>query len=192
MTSPTPAASPRPGLLGFEGHWPDLAADVFVAPGALVIGRVTLGAGSSVWFNSVLRGDGNFIRVGARTNIQDLSMVHIASGRTPTIIGDDVTVGHRALLHACEIGDSCLIGMGAIIQDRAVVEPFCLIGAGALVTEGTRIPTGTLALGAPARVKRDLTEGERAMITRSALDYAALAQRFRSSLTTTPPPHTEP
>ncbi len=192
MTSPAPAHPAGPGVLGVEGHWPDLAADVFIAPGALVIGRGTIGAGSSIWFNSVLRGDGNFIRVGARTNIQDLSMVHIASGRTPTIIGDDVTVGHRALIHACEVGDCCLVGMGAIIQDRAVIEPHCLIGAGALVTEGTRIPSGTLALGAPARPKRDLTDAERAMIARSALDYAALAQRFRASLAVAPPTQSEP
>ncbi len=169
------------GVFPFEDRVPRLAPDVFVARGAMVIGDVDMGAGSSVWFGSVLRGDGHFIRVGENTNIQDLSMVHIASGLQPTLIGDNVTVGHRALLHACEIGDHCLIGMGAILLDRVVVEPFALIGAGALVTEGTRIPSGCLAVGAPAKVRRDLTEAERDMIVSSATNYAALAQRFRSA-----------
>ena len=165
----------------FAGHTPTLAADVFVAAGAVVIGDVEIGAGSSIWFNTVVRGDGHSIRIGARTNIQDLSMVHISSGRNPTIIGDDVTVGHRAILHGCELRDHCLIGMGATILDRVVIGEYAMVGAGALVTEGTVVPPGTLVLGAPAKVRREITGEERAMLERSAGHYAELARRYRES-----------
>lgn len=165
----------------FEGKTPIIASDVFVAPGAVVIGDVEIGAGSSIWFNSIVRGDVYYIRIGERCNIQDLSMVHVTGGRHETILGNDVTVGHRVVLHGCHVADHCLIGMGAVVMDRAVIGEYSMIGAGALVTEGTVIPPGTLAVGFPARVKRELTEAERAHLERSSQRYQRLAARYRQS-----------
>ena len=165
----------------FEGKTPIIASDVFVAPGGDVIGDVEIGAGSTIWFNSIVRGDVYYIRIGERCNIQDLSMVHVTGGRHETILGNDVTVGHRVVLHGCHVADHCLIGMGAVVMDRAVIGEYSMIGAGALVTEGTVIPPGTLAVGFPARVKRELTEAERAHLERSSQRYQRLAARYRQS-----------
>lgn len=165
----------------FEGTTPKLAPDTYVAPGAQVIGDVEIGAGSSVWFNSVIRGDVYHVRIGQRTNIQDLSMIHVTTGRHATILGDNVTVGHRVTLHGCNIANNCLVGIGAIVMDRVEVGEYCLIGAGSLVTEGTVIPSGTLALGAPAKVRRDLRADERALIDKLAQRYQVLAERYRTS-----------
>jgi carbonic anhydrase/acetyltransferase-like protein (isoleucine patch superfamily) len=166
----------------FEEHLPNLAADVFVAPGAVVIGDVVAGSGSSVWYNVVIRGDVQPIRIGARTNIQDLSMVHVTSGRFSTTIGDDVTVGHRAILHGCIVENGALIGMGAIVLDGAVIGAESIIGAGAVVTQGTRIPPRSLALGSPARVIRELRDDEVAGLYRSAAGYVDLSRRHGASL----------
>ena len=156
----------------YGGKAPRLHGTAFVAETAVVIGDVELGEDSSVWFGSVLRGDIHSIRIGARTNIQDQSVVHVTGGTHPTCVGDDVTVGHRVTLHGCTIQDRCLIGMGSIVLDGAVIGEDSLVGAGSLVPPGMIVPPRKLALGAPARVKRDLTAAEIASFLASAQSYA--------------------
>lgn len=171
-----------PNILTFEGHEPQLAPDAFVAPGAFVMGQVTLGAQSNIWYNCVLRGDVMPITVGARTNIQDLSMIHVSTGTFSCHIGDDVTIGHKATIHGCIIGNGCLIGMGAIILDGAVIEDHCLIAAGSIIPPGKRIPSGSVVMGAPGKVKRTLTEAQIQHHYASAHHYVELAERHRISL----------
>ena len=168
-----------PIISPYDGRAPRLHASVFVAEGAVVVGDVEIGEGSSIWFGTVVRGDVNHVRIGARTNLQDLTVVHVTSGKHPTVIGDDVTVGHRAVLHGCTIRDRCLIGIGAIVMDGAVVGPDAMVGAGALVTPGTIVPPGTLVLGSPAKPRRELTPEERASLRTSAERYAGYAARYR-------------
>lgn len=168
--------------LPFEGTTPRLADDVFVAPGALLIGDVTAGEGASFWYNVVVRGDVCPIRVGARTNVQDLSVIHVTSGKFSTDIGDDVTIGHRAIIHGCRIEEGCLIGMGAIVMDGAVVGASSIVGAGAVVTPGTVIPPRSLVMGSPARVRREVRDDEIPGLYASALHYVTLAERHRVSL----------
>jgi carbonic anhydrase/acetyltransferase-like protein (isoleucine patch superfamily) len=164
------------------GRAPRLHASVFVAENAVVVGDVEIGEGSSIWFGTVVRGDVNHVRVGARTNLQDLTVVHVTSGTHPTVIGDDVTVGHRAVLHGCTIRDRCLVGIGAIVMDGAVVGPDAMVGAGALVAPGTVVPPGTLVLGSPAKPRRELTPEERAFLRTSAERYAGYAARYRGEV----------
>ncbi len=163
----------------YGDHAPKLGNNVFVAHGAVVIGHAEIGDDSSIWYGAVVRADVGLIRIGKRTNIQDLSLVHITDedGGKPadTIIGDDVTIGHKAIIHGCTIHDRVLIGMGAIILDGAVIESDCLIGAGSLVPPGKTIPSGTLALGSPAKVVRELTEADREQLRRSAAHYVKVA-----------------
>jgi len=170
-------------LLSLDGLSPETPedGDLFVAPGARVIGRVRLGAGASVWFNAVLRGDGEPIVIGAGSNIQDNSTVHTDPG-CPVHVGPDVTVGHRAILHGCVIGEGALIGMGAVVLNRAVIGPRSLVGANALVTEDKVFPEGVLILGSPARVVRALTPQEIAGLAASAERYRWNARRHRSGL----------
>ncbi len=149
---------------------PKLGAGVYIAKGAVVLGDVRLGDYSSVWYNAVVRGDINYISVGHHTNIQDNAVLHLAD-EFPCIVGNYVTVGHSAIVHACTIGDEVLIGMGAIVLDGAVVGEQCLIGARALVTGGTKIPAGSLVLGSPAKVARELTPDERAGLKHWADKY---------------------
>ena len=153
---------------------PRVGAGVYIARGAVVVGDVTLGDHSSVWYNAVLRGDINRIVVGRYTNIQDNAVLHLEDN-LPCVLGDYVTVGHSAIVHACTVGDESLVGMGSVILDGAVVGRQCLIGAKALVTMGMQIPDGSLVLGAPARVVRALTEDERRKLRYSAEKYAANA-----------------
>jgi carbonic anhydrase/acetyltransferase-like protein (isoleucine patch superfamily) len=164
----------------FGDHAPRLAPDVFIAPGAHVIGDVEIGAGSSIWFNTVVRGDVFHVRIGQRTNVQDLSLIHVTTGKHATLIGDEVTIGHRALIHGCTIENRCLIGMGAILMDRVVIGEESIVAAGAVVTEGTVIPPGTLALGFPAKPRRELSDAERAHLGTAARKYAALAATYRA------------
>lgn len=172
-------------ILPFEGAIPQVQKNVFLAPQSVVIGDVVIGENSSVWFNSIVRGDVNFIRIGSRTNIQDLSMVHVTNKNSPkaspTHIGDDVTVGHRVIIHGCTIGSRCLIGMGAIIMDGAVIGDDCIIGAGSVVTEKTVIPAGSLAFGSPAKVIRPLKENELKFLPVSAEHYVKLASSYLSA-----------
>ena len=166
-------------ILPYGGKAPRLAASAFLAEGSVVVGDVEIGDASSLWFGAIVRGDVNHVRIGARTNVQDLSVVHVTSRTHPTVIGDDVTVGHRAVLHGCTIRDRCLVGIGAIVLDGAVVGPDAMIGAGALVPPGMVVPPGTLVLGAPAKVKRPLTPDELAFLRASAANYAGYAARYR-------------
>src|SRR5438477_4207140 len=158
-------------LEAFLRREPTIGRHVYIARGAVVVGDVTLGDHSSVWYNAVLRGDINRIVVGHHTNIQDNAVVHVADDY-PCLFGNYVTVGHSAIVHACTIGDEVLIGMGAIILDGAVIGERSLIGANALITQGTQIPPGSLVLGSPARVARVLSAEERRELKISAEKYA--------------------
>ena len=157
-------------VLTAAGRTPVLDPSAFVASGARVIGGVTLGEGSSVWYNAVLRADGDTITVGAGSNIQDNVSVHVDSGR-PVLIGENVSVGHNAVVHGCTIGDGSLIGMGSVILSGAVIGAGCLVAGGAVVLEGAVIPPGSLVAGVPAKVRRELTHDERAGIVRNAQIY---------------------
>jgi carbonic anhydrase/acetyltransferase-like protein (isoleucine patch superfamily) len=149
---------------------PVIGAGVYIARGAVVVGDVTLGEQSSVWYNAVLRGDINRIVVGHHTNIQDNAVLHLADD-FPCVVGNYVTVGHSAIVHACTIQNEVLVGMGATILDGAVIEDQCLIGAGALVTQGVRIPAGSLVMGAPGKVARTLSAEERGKLKSWAIKY---------------------
>jgi len=166
-------------LLPYKNQLPSVHPTCFLADNARVIGDVTLAEDVNIWYGAVLRGDVNCIKVGARTNIQDLSLVHVASGYSTTI-GEDVTIGHSAIVHACQIGSNVLIGMGAIILDGAVVEDNVIIGAGALVPPGKVIPSGSLAVGSPAKVVRQLTDDEKRGLKESATKYVALSQDYKT------------
>ncbi|MBI4574841.1 MAG: gamma carbonic anhydrase family protein [Planctomycetes bacterium] len=166
-------------ILRFDGKTPVVPASAFVAPGAAVIGDVVLGEDASVWYGAVVRGDVHWIRIGRGTNIQDGTVIHVTTARWPTEIGEEVTVGHKAVLHGCRVRRSALIGMGAIVLDDAEVGEEAMVAAGALVTPGTRIPPRTLALGVPARVRRDLTEEELRGLKESAHHYVELARAHR-------------
>ena len=156
----------------FLGKKPRLGKGVYIAKTATVIGDVTLGAHSSVWYGAVLRGDINRIAIGHHSNIQDNAVLHLADD-FPCLVGNWVTVGHSAIVHACKVGDEVLVGMGAIILDGAVIGKQSLIGAGALVTQGVKIPPGSLVLGSPAKVVRKLTPKERAGLKWWAEKYVA-------------------
>ncbi|MFO1105116.1 MAG: gamma carbonic anhydrase family protein [Amaricoccus sp.] len=168
-------------LWSLDGVAPALAGDAWVAPGARLIGKVTLRSRASVWFNAVLRGDNEPIEVGAGSNVQDGSVLHTDMG-FPLTIGPDCTIGHMAILHGCTIGAGTLVGMGATVLNGAVIGDKVLIGAGALVTEGKAIPEGVLVTGRPGKVVRDLTPEEIERLAGSARRYQANAARFRAGL----------
>jgi carbonic anhydrase/acetyltransferase-like protein (isoleucine patch superfamily) len=166
-----------------DGVRPRIHSTAWVAPTATVVGNVEIGAQSGIWFGCVLRGDTNLIRIGARSNIQDLSMLHVNPGETmQCLIGDDVTVGHRAIVHACRLHDRAFVGMGAIVLDEAEIESDSVLAAGGVLTPGKRIPAGELWAGAPARKLRDLTESDRAYFSLNAPAYVQNAMRFRDGL----------
>jgi len=162
----------------YKNQWPILGEKVFIAEGAQVIGDVEIGEGSSVWFNTVVRGDVFPIRIGKKVNIQDNSVMHVTGGVHSTTLEDEVTVGHRVILHGCTVKRLALIGMGSVILDGAVIGEESFIGAGSLVTPGTQIPPRVLALGSPCKVKRDLTEAELQSLKLSAEHYFQLAQDY--------------
>jgi carbonic anhydrase/acetyltransferase-like protein (isoleucine patch superfamily) len=164
----------------FESHAPRVAPAAFIAPDAWVIGNVSVGAHSSIFFNAVLRGDIQAITVGAGTNIQEHCLVHTSHGMDPVTIGDNVTVGHRAIIHGCTIGSLSLIGMGATILDNAMVGERCIIGAHSLVVKGMIIPPQSLVMGTPAKVIRTLTDDEIQSLTASAESYQRLAAQYAS------------
>jgi carbonic anhydrase/acetyltransferase-like protein (isoleucine patch superfamily) len=168
-------------LYDLNDHQVTLAPDTFIAPNAAVIGRVNLGADSSVWFNAVIRGDVEDITVGACTNIQDGAILHADEGE-PLVIGKGVTIGHRAMLHGCRIGDHALIGIGATVLNGAEVGSESIVGAHALITEGKAFPDRVLLLGSPAKVVRELTTAEIESLHDSARHYVANGRRFRQSL----------
>lgn len=156
---------------------PLVAEGVFIAPGAVVVGAVELGAESSIWFGSVLRGDINRIVVGARSNVQDGSVLHVSDDHA-CVLGERVTVGHRAVVHACTVEDEVLVGMGAVILDGARIGARSIIAAGALVTKSMQVPPGSLVMGAPAKVVRALTAEEQAANARLALKYVEVSRRY--------------
>lgn len=161
-------------LREYEGHIPKVDPSAYVFDNAVVIGKVMIGADSSVWPGCVLRGDVENILIGEGTNIQDGTIIHTNYGM-PSIIGKGVVVGHRAVLHGCRIGDRCLIGMGAVVLDGAVVGDDCIIGAGALVTEKAVIPSGSLVLGVPGKVARQVNDEEKEKIAKNAREYIVFA-----------------
>lgn len=165
-------------ILPYQGKLPTIAADCFIAPTATVIGDVEIGAETSVWFNCVIRGDVHEIRIGARTNIQDGTIVHVTGGKLGTYIGSDITIGHGAVLHACTLEDCCFIGMGAVILDGAVVETGAMVAAGAVVTPGKRVKAGELWGGNPAKLLRTLSEADQAFFPVSAANYVELGRRY--------------
>jgi len=167
------------GIRAFQGHQPRLHPTAFVADGAQVIGQVEIGEESSVWYNTVLRGDVNTITIGRRTNVQDLTMVHVEKGTHPTRIGDDVTIGHHVVIHGCTVGNRVLVGIGAIVLNGVVIEDDAFIAAGTLLTPGTRVPSGSMVMGSPGKVRRPLTDGERHGLLTSAAGYVLNAKLHR-------------
>lgn len=164
-------------LLPYRDSFPALGQGAFVAPDASLIGDVTIGEDASVFFQCVLRGDINAIRIGARSNIQDHTTVHLASD-VPTLVGEDVSVGHRCILHACTVKDRVLVGMGSILMDNAVIGEDSIVGAGTLVPKGKVFPPGSLILGSPARLVRPLTEEEKASIPALARKYVGVKNEY--------------
>jgi len=172
-------------VMNFEEYTPKIGKNCFIAPSADIIGRVELGEESAVWFGAVIRGDVNHIKIGDRTNIQDLSMIHVThykkedmSDGYPTVIGNDVTVGHRVMLHGCTIEDACLIGMSATILDGAIIGKESIVGAGALVTQNKHFPARSLILGSPAKVVRELTQEEVDELYASAARYVNFKDKY--------------
>ena len=168
-------------LYALGDRQPEVAADAWIAPGCHLIGDVLVGAGASIWFNSTLRGDNEWISIGAGSNIQENCVLHTDMG-FPLTIGEGCTIGHKAMLHGCTIGDNSLIGMGATVLNGAKIGRNCLIGAGSLVTEGKEIPDGALVMGMPGKVVRDLDEETITSLRRSAQAYQEKARAFRSDL----------
>ena len=168
-------------MLSAAGRTPTLDATSFIATGARVIGGVTLGPGASVWYNAVLRADGDTITVGARSNLQDNVSVHVDAGK-PVVIGEDVSVGHNAVVHGCTVEDDVLIGMHATVMNGAVIGTGSIIAAGALVTEGTVIPEHSLVAGVPGKVRRETTEDERHGIARNAETYAKRIELYVTAI----------
>ncbi|WP_112309359.1 gamma carbonic anhydrase family protein [Pseudogemmobacter bohemicus] len=164
-----------------DGNAPEIDPEAWVAPSADLMGKVRLGPGASVWFGAVLRGDNELIDVGAGSNIQENSVLHTDMGY-PLVIGANCTIGHKAMLHGCEIGEGSLIGMGATVLNGAKIGKGCLIGACALITEGKVIPDYSLVMGSPGKVVRVLDAGAQALLIRSAEGYMANARRFRAGL----------
>jgi carbonic anhydrase/acetyltransferase-like protein (isoleucine patch superfamily) len=157
---------------------PHIGRDVYVAPGAVVVGRVEIADFASIWPNVSARGDVNWIKIGRRTNIQDNSVLHVTYETHPLSIGEDVTVGHGCILHGCTIKERCLIGMGTVVLDGAVVGPDAMVGAGSVVKQREVVPPGALFLGVPARHRRDLSKEELAAILESAKEYHAYAMEY--------------
>jgi len=166
----------RGSIHAYKGILPKIGENVFIAPGAHIIGDVTIGAGSSIWFNCVVRGDVYDIRIGAGSNIQDGSVLHVTSGRFRVEIGDNVLVGHKAIVHGCVVESGAMIGMAATVMDQVVVESGAMVAAGALVTPGKRVRAGEVWAGAPARPMRELTAAARAFLIEGPCHYAELAR----------------
>lgn len=168
-------------IKAFQGIEPIVHETAFIAQDAIVIGDAEIGEDASVWFGSIIRGDVNFIRIGARTNIQDACVIHVSSKTHSTILEHEVTVGHRVTLHGCYIETGCLIGIGAIVMDGVRVGANSLVAAGSLLTPGTQIPPGSLVMGAPAKVKRPLNQEELADLPRFWQNYVELKKHYQQT-----------
>lgn len=158
-------------LFPYLDYFPKLGEEVFLAPGVKIIGNVEIGNGSSIWYNCVVRGDVHYIKIGALTNVQDCSMLHVTNGKFPLNIGNKVTIGHSASLHGCTLMDNCLIGIGAVVLDGAIIESNSIVAAGSLVKQNFIVPTGKLVAGVPAKIIRNLRQDEILEIEASALRY---------------------
>lgn len=167
----------EPTILSFRGIWPRIAPGVYLAPGCVVIGDVEIGQNSSIWFNAVLRGDVAPIRVGQRSNVQDNAVLHLDAG-TPCIVGDEVTIGHSAIVHGTNVGDGVTVGMGAVVLSRSTIGQEAIIAASALVPEDAVVPPGALVMGVPAREKRQLTPAECAASRENAARYVRNAALY--------------
>jgi carbonic anhydrase/acetyltransferase-like protein (isoleucine patch superfamily) len=176
-------------LREYKGKWPKLGERVYIAEGAQIVGDVEIGDHSSVWYNCVIRGDVDSVRIGRHTNIQDGSIGHVMRNQCPLTLKDYVTVGHGAMLHGCTIESHCLIGMRATLLNNVVVGEYSIVGAGALVTEGTKIPPRSLVLGLPARVKRPLTDEEMASIDEYAHRYYEYKETYLEMYDSSNPRH---
>ena len=165
----------------FEGHSPKLGKDAYVADSAQVIGKVTLEENVSVWFGTIIRGDSEHLHIGRNSNIQDACVLHADEG-IPLTLGENVSVGHKAMLHGCTVGDGSLIGIGAVVLNHAKIGKHCLVGAGALVTEGKEFPDGSMILGSPAKAVRQLTPEQMVGLQRIAQHYVENTQRYRQGL----------
>lgn len=165
-------------IYDFNGKTPDIDKTSYISPSVDVIGDVSIGKDSSIWFGSVVRGDMNYIKIGSRTNIQDNSTVHVTTDLYPTIIGDEVTIGHNVIVHGCQIENRCLIGMGSIIMDGVVIGSGSLIGAGALISPGTKIPPNSLVVGLPGKIVRSTTSKEQNEIIERAQHYIDFSKKY--------------
>ncbi|MDQ2652385.1 MAG: gamma carbonic anhydrase family protein [Chloroflexota bacterium] len=173
----------EPSILPFRGVWPRIAHGVYLAPGCVIIGDVEIGLHASVWFNAVLRGDVAPIRLGERSNVQDNAVLHLDAG-TPCIVGDEVTIGHSAIVHGTHVGDGVTIGMGAVVLSRSTIGQEAIVAAAALVPEDAVVPPGALVMGVPAREKRQLTPEERLKSRENAARYVRNAVLYmQESLT---------
>jgi gamma-carbonic anhydrase len=170
-----------PLILAYNGVLPRIDPSAFIAENAVIIGDVEIGPESSIWYGCVVRGDVNVIRIGARTNIQDGTIIHVAAKGQGTYIGDDITVGHMAVLHACTLESDCFVGMKACVMDGSYIESKAMVAAGALVTPGKRVKAGELWAGSPAKASRPLRDAEIAYFPESAAHYAALAAQYRDA-----------
>lgn len=169
-------------IRSFRGHTPQIAASAYVDPQAVVIGDVVIGEDSSVWPCAVIRGDVHYIRIGARSNVQDGSVLHVMRDTNPLVLGDEVTVGHSVTLHGCTIESRCLIGMGSIILNGAVIGTGSIVAAGTLIPERTVIPPGSLVMGSPGKVKRLLTPEDQASIDRYAQNYLGYKEQYKKEI----------
>lgn len=175
-------ATPQALILPYNGQFPTVHPSATILPGSVVIGDVVIGEQASVWFNCVVRGDVHSIHIGARTNVQDLSMLHVTNDKFKLEIGDEVTIGHRAIVHGCTVRSRVLIGMGAVLLDGCLVDSHSIVAAGAVVREGQHVPAGVLVAGVPARIVRTLTEQEQEAIVQTAWRYVEYAQHYNHIL----------
>lgn len=167
-------------VLPFRDHVPKINSDCFIAPTAMIIGDVEIGSQSSVWFGTVIRGDVFHIRIGCNTNIQDNSVIHVTTNRYPTIIGNNVTIGHSVTLHGCTIKDNALVGIGSIVMDQSEIAEWSILAAGSVLKAGTKIPSGKLWGGIPAKEIRDITEREREWIKELFNNYISMSKEYLS------------
>ena len=167
-------------VLKFNKKKPQISRDCFLAPNSMVIGDVEVGSCSSVWFGTVIRGDVMHIRIGNETNIQDNSVVHVTKDKNPTIVGNNVTIGHSVTLHGCSVKDHVLVGIGSVVMDRVEIEEWSIVAAGSVVKPGTKIPSGKLWGGLPAKEIRDINEDEKQWIRELALNYVKLSREYKT------------
>jgi len=169
-------------LFPYVGTYPELGENVFLASGVKIVGDVKIGNNSSIWYNTVIRGDVHFVKIGELTNVQDCSMLHVTNGKFPLTIGNKVTIGHSVTLHGCTLKDLCLVGMGAVVLDGAIVEENSMVAAGAVITPGFVVPSGKLVAGVPGKIIRDLTKEEIEEFTVSAERYKKYSKITQDSL----------